>query len=750
MEDTHFRTCPLCEATCGLEITVRDGAVHRIRGDRDDVFSRGFICPKGSTLKQLYEDPDRLRAPLIRRGVGHVEATWDEAFAEIDRRLTAIIAEHGADSVGVYLGNPNAHTLASLFWTRPVLRSLGSRNIFSASTVDQMPRHVSSGMMFGDPNAFVVPDLDRTDYLLMLGANPYESNGSLATAPDWPGRLEAIRTRGGRIVVVDPRRTRTAQAADEHVSIRPGTDALFLCALAAVIAEEGLVDTGEATLHLNGLDDALNSVAAFTPASVEDQTGLAADVTRRIARELAAADRAVVYGRIGVHTVAGGTVASWATDLLTTITGNLDRPGGGMWGLGAHARPRPAEGTRRGYGIGRWHSRVSGRPEVNGELPVAVLAEEIGTEGAGQIRAMITIAGNPVLTTPDSARLDAALASLDLMVSVDFYLNETTRHADVILPVPSPLEKSHYDAAFYNQSLRRIANWSPAVFATSQPSDSEVLGRLALLVRGEGPNGDAAVIDEELLMGVLERAVANRHGNVHGRDAAELRQAVHGDTPQDRLVDALVRTGPFGDGFGSEPDGLTLSVLQANPHGLDFGPLEPRLPGVLNTPSGKVDLAPPEIIAAVGSLLGQAPPRVGLTLIGRRDVRSGNSWLHIINVLMKGKERCTLLMHPGDADSRGLVTGDVAVVESRVGRIAAPVEVTDDIRHGVVCLPYGWGHDAPGARLRVAEGRPGVNTNILTDGDAFDPVSGNAVLNGIPVTVTADARAHELAPASTG
>ena len=736
MEATHFRTCPLCEATCGLEITVRDGAVHRIRGDRADVFSRGFICPKGSTLKQVHEDPDRLRTPLIRRGEGHVEATWDEAFAEIDRRLNAIVAEHGPDSVGVYLGNPNVHTLGSLFWTRPLLHALGSRNVFTASTVDQMPRHVSSGLMYGDPNAFVVPDLDRTDYLLMLGANPYESNGSLATAPDWPGRLEAIRERGGRIVVVDPRRTRTAQAADVHLSIRPGTDALFLCALAAVIAAEGLVDTGAATPHLSGLDEALSAIAPFTPEAVQERTGIAADVIRRIARELATAEHAVVYGRIGVHTVPSGTVASWATDLLTTITGNLDRPGGGMWGLGAHARPRPAEGTRRGYQIGRWHSRVSGRREVNGELPVAVLAEEIETEGPGRIRAMITIAGNPVLTTPHSARLDAALASLELMVSVDLYLNETTRHADVILPAPSALEKSHYDAAFYNQSLRRIANWSPAVFTTAQPSDSEVLGRLALIVRGEGPNGDPEVIDEELLMGILERAVTNPHANVHGRDAAELRQMVHGDTPQDRIVDALLRTGPFGDGFGAERDGLSLAVLQANPHGLDLGPLEPRLPGVLNTPSGKVELAPTEIVDAVRRLLDESPTRTGLTLIGRRDVRSGNSWLHNVNVLVKGKERCTLLIHPGDADERGLATGDVAVVESRVGRIAVPVEVTDEMRLGVVCLPYGWGHDAPGARLRVAERRPGVNTNVLTDGAVLDPVSGNATLNGIPVTVT--------------
>jgi anaerobic selenocysteine-containing dehydrogenase len=557
----------------------------------------------------------------------------------------------------------------------------------------------------------------------------------LATAPDWPGRLEAIRTRGGRIVVVDPRRTRTAEAASEHLSIRPGTDALFLCALAGVIAAEGLVDTGAATPHLNGLDEALNTVAAFTPEAVEERTGIAADVTRRIARELAAAEHAVVYGRIGIHTVPGGTVASWATDLLTTITGNLDQPGGGMWGLGAHARPRPPEGTRRGYGIGRWCSRVSGLAEVNGELPVAVLAEEIETEGLGQIRAMITIAGNPVLTTPHSARLDAALASLELMVSVDIYLNETTRHADVILPVPSALEKSHYDAAFYSQSLRRIANWSPAVFTTDQPSDTEILGRLALVMRGAGPNGDTHVIDEELLMGILNGAVANRHANVYGRDATELRQMVDGETPQDRLVDALLRTGPFGDGFEPDSDGMSLAVLRANPHGIDLGALEPRLPSVLNTPSGKVELAPPQIIDAARRLLDEPPRRDGLTLIGRRDLRSGNSWLHNVNVLMKGKERCTLLIHPSDADERGLVTGDVAEVESRVGRIAVPVEVTDEMRIGVVCLPWGWGHDAPGARMRVAEGRPGVNSNVLTDGAVLDPLSGNGVLNGIPVTV---------------
>ena len=386
-----------------------------------------------------------------------------------------------------------------------------------------------------------------------------------------------------------------------------------------------------------------------------------------------------------------------------------------------------------GYQIGRWHSRVSGLPEVNGELPVAVLAEEIEEQGPGQIRAMITVAGNPVLTTPHSSRLDAALASLEFMVSVDIYLNETTRHADVILPVPSPLEKSHYDVAFYNQSLRRIANWSPAVFDTTQPSDGEVLGRLALILRGEGAHADPAVIDEELLMGVLRAAAGNAHGNVFGRDPGELRQLVDGDSAQDRIVDALVRSGPFGDGFGSVPDGLTLEVLQANPHGIDFGPLEPRLPSVLNTPSGKVELAPPEIIEAVHGLAGDLDVASGLTLIGRRHVRSGNSWMHNIDVLVKGKERCTLLIHPNDAEQRGLADGDLAEVGSRAGCVTVPVEVTDEMRAGVVSLPYGWGHSAPGARMRVAERRPGVNSNILTDGSVLDKVSGNATLNGIPV-----------------
>ena len=733
----HNRTCPLCEATCGLEITMEGDRVARIRGDRDDVFSHGFICPKGSTLRQLHEDPDRLRAPLVRKGDTHVEVSWPEAFAEVERLLGPVLDGPTRDACAIYLGNPTIHNHAGTLYVRPLIMGLGTTNIYSASTVDQMPKHVSAGLMFGDPLTIPVPDVDRTDYALLLGANPWESNGSLATAPDFPGRLTAIRERGGRVVVVDPRRTKTAEEADEHVAIRPGTDAHWLCALANVLFAEDLVDLGDVDGIADGVEAVRELVAPFTPEAVADVCRVDAETTRRIARELAAAPSACVYGRIGTCTVEFGTLASWAVDVINALTGNLDRPGGAMFPYPAHTTPHPPTPGGRGFTIGRHHSRVKGHPEVRRELPVATLADEILTPGEGQVRALITFAGNPVRSCPDSTRLDEALASLDAMVSVDPYLNETTRHADVILPPPSPLAKSHYDLGFYGLSVRNIANWSPPILEADGPGESEILARLTLIVSGQGAEADPAIVDGLLIDNLLGRAV-REGGTLEGRDPAELAALLDGDGPEDRALDAMLRAGPYGDRFGAVPDGLSLAKLREHPHGIDLGPLTPQLPAALRTPSGRVELAPEPIVADMARLTGDLTDGAradGLVLVGRRDLRSNNSWMHNLEVLVKGKPRCTLHVHPDDASRLGLTDGATARVASRVGAVDAPVEITDAVMTGVVSLPHGWGHDASGTRMEVARRYAGVNSNALTDGDRIDPLSGNAVLNGIPVTV---------------
>jgi anaerobic selenocysteine-containing dehydrogenase len=710
---THFRTCPLCEATCGLELTVRDGEVTRIRGDRDDVFSHGFICPKGTTLGKLHADPDRLRTPLVRSGGVLVEATWEEAFAAVAEGLGRIWADGDRDAVAVYLGNPTAHSLAGAMFAGPLIKSLGTKNVFSASTVDQMPKHVSSAYLFGNPNAMPVPDLDRTDYLLMLGANPFESNGSLCTAPDFPGRMAAIRDRGGRIVTVDPRRTKTAQASDEHLAIRPGTDALWLAALITEIHRAGLVDR------------ALASLEAFDADSVAGHTRIDAATTRRIAHALAAAPSAAVYGRIGTHTTEFGTLASWLVELANAATGNLDRPGGAMFptsAVGAPTAGRTPGG--RGFTAGRWRSRVGGHPEIKGEMPVAALAEEIETPGPGQVRALITSGGNPIRSCPNSERLEAAIDSLEFMVSIDIYLNETTRHADVVLPSPSALAKPHLDIAFYGLSVRNVVNYSPPLHPADDPSEPgmdehDIFARLALIAGGLGPDADPSVLTDMMLSTLAERA---------GLDVDAELAAAEGTPAVEAMLDLMLRTGPYD---------LTMDDLRAAPHGIDLGPLEPRLPGMLRTASGKVELAPQPIIddvARLAAALGEKPDE-RLLLVGRRHLRSNNSWMHNIEVLVKGKPRCTLQLHPTDASARGVADGDQVLVRSDVGELEAVVETTDDIAVGTVSLPHGWGHGVDGTRGRVAATTAGVNSNVLTGDQTIDPLSGNARLNAIPVDV---------------
>ena len=737
-----YRTCPLCEATCGLEITTAGDEVLAVRPDHDDVFSHGFICPKGVGLKELHDDPDRLRTPMLRQADGSfASATWDEAFAEIDRRLPPILEAHGRDAVGAYLGNPAAHNLGPIIYGRALLRALGSKNVFSASTVDQMPKHVSAGLMFGGPFRIPVPDLDRTEHLLIFGADPMVSNGSLMTAPDARGRLRQIQARGGKIVVFDPRRSRTAEVADEHHFIRPGTDAQLLFAIVAVLFEEDLISTGALAGHCNGIDEVRELSGEFTPEAVAPLCGIAPDEIRRVARELAAADRAAVYGRIGTCTQEFGTLASWLVDVVNVLTGNLDRPGGALFprpvagGSPARDTPGPGRGTR----FGRWQSRVRGLGEVLGELPVSCLAEEIETPGEGQIRALITIAGNPALSTPNSGRLDRALDALEFMVSVDIYLNETTSHADVVLPAPAPLERSHYDLALYQFAIRSVANYSPPVFEADMPAEWQTLLRLAGVVAGQGPDVDVEAFDTMVALEMARREASAAGSPIAGRDPGEIVAALAPRVGPERILDLLVRVGPFGEGLGEDPDGLTLAALEASPHGIDCGPLESRVPDALLTPSAKIELAPEPIVADVDRLRASLGRHVNgaMVLIGRRQQRSNNSWMHNLPLLVKGKPRCTARLHPDDAARFGLEDGGPVRVTSRAGTVEVPVEVTEAIMPGVVSIPHGWGHDAHGMQMAVASDHAGVNSNILADEAVVDPLSGNAVLNGIPVELAA-------------
>jgi anaerobic selenocysteine-containing dehydrogenase len=721
----HYRTCPFCEATCGLEIETDGRDVLSIRGDEDDVLSHGFICPKAYGLKELHEDPDRLTTPLVRRDGELVEASWEEAFEEIDRHLPPILEKHGRNAAAAYIGNPNAHNLSALVYGSAWLRALGSQNIYSASTVDQMPKQVSSGLMFGTMLSVPVPDVDRTDHLLILGANPLVSNGSLLTAPDMRGRMRGIRERGGKVVVIDPRRSRTAEEADEHHFIRPGTDAHLLLGIASTLVEEGLDEPGRLAEHTNGLDEVRELVGQFPPERVSPVCGIAPEDIRRMARELAAAERAAVYARIGTTTQEFGTLASWLVDVVNVLTGNLDREGGAMFTLAAAGQRNTVgePGKGKGVNLGRWGSRVRGLPESFGELPVACLAEEIETPGEGQVRALITVAGNPVVSTPNSGRLERAIESLEFMLSVDIYVNETTRHADVILPGPEPLEKSHYDLALYQLAVHNVANYSPPVFPRngSGPDEWQVSLRLAGILSGQGASADVEALDD-----LVARTVAQR--SFPDRDPDEVLAEVEPRRGPERVLDLMLRAGPYD---------LTLADLEANPHGVDLGPHRERIPEALRTPSGKIELAPEPIVADLERVRASLDRRNGgMVLIGRRQLRSNNSWMHNLNALVKGKDRCTMHLNPEDAERLGLADGARALVRSAAGEIEAPVEITDAIMPGVVSIPHGWGHDTPGVRMRVASEHPGVNSNVLADESMVDPLSGNAVLNGIPVEVS--------------
>jgi anaerobic selenocysteine-containing dehydrogenase len=689
---------------CGIAIDVDGDKVVGIRGDDADPFSRGHICPKAPAIADLHTDPDRLRQPLRRVGSDFVPISWEEALDEAAARLLAVQGAHGRNSVAMYFGNPTVHNHGSGLFAPLLLRALKTKSRYSATSVDQLPHQLVSFFMLGHQLLLPVPDLDRARFLLVIGANPLASMGSLMTAPDVKERLQAIRGRGGRVVVVDPRRTETAKIADEHLFIRPGTDALFLAALVNEVFALGPPRLRHLGKLVRGIDEVRDALRGFGADEAQAATGIPAETTRRLARELWTTDPAVVYGRMGASTQAFGSLCQWLIQVLNVLTGNFDRPGGAMFAkpcVDLVALSGLAQVGRGGYG--RWRSRVRGLPEAGGELPVASMAEDMLTPGEGQLRGLVTFAGNPVLSTPNGAQLDRALAGLDFMVSIDCFLNETTRHAHLILPPVSPLERSHFDAVFHLLSIRNTAKWSPAVF--------------------EKPAGSKH--DWEILLGLVDRLDQKRASL-----GKRLQNKLLAKLGPDGMIDLLLRGGPYGLLRG----GLSVSKLRETPHGVDLGPLGSQLPGRLPKSHPFIQLAPPELLADLSRLRASTVPD-GLVLIGRRHIRSCNSWMHNVPKLVAGKPRCTLLLHPDDATRLGIAAGDAVSVTSRVGQVQVPVEISDEIMPGVVSLPHGWGHGRSGVRLRVASQHPGASVNDLTDELLVDALSGNAAFSGVPVEV---------------
>ncbi len=692
----------LCEAMCGLAVTIEDGRATRIEGDREDPFSRGHVCPKAVALEDIRVDPDRVREPSVRDpgGGGWRTVDWPHAIDAAADGLASVVKAHGRDAVAVYLGNPMAHNGHGLLGAGVLLGVLRTKMRFSATSADQLPHMLVALEMFGHQALLPVPDVDRAQYFLCIGANPLVSNGSIMTAAGIERRLKELRARGGRLVVIDPRRTETARMADEHHFVTPGSDALLLMAMVHTLFEDKLVKLGRLSGATRGLDALERAAEPFSPERVAPHTGISADVTRRLARELSAASSGVVYGRVGVCHSEFGALAAWLVVVLNALSGNLDRPGGAMFTTPAVDVVRLGALLGQKGSFGRYKSAVRGLPEFGGELPVACLAEEIE---AGNIRALVTIAGNPVASVPNGARLAAALEKLEAMVSLDIYRNETTRHAHVLLPTSFGLEREHFDLLLQAVAVRNVTRWSPALF--------------------EPPPG---VRDDWAILTDLACAVASRvpGGTLPGIAA----RAARALGPQ-RVFDAALRAGPHR---------LSVRKLKEHPHGLDLGALEPRLPNSLHTSDRRIHIAPPRFVADVPRLrasMDAKPSDDGLVLVGRRHLRSNNSWMHNSQRLVKGREACTLLMHPRDATARGLATGTRVRLRSRVGEVSVSLEVSDEMTPGVVSLPHGWGHGRQGVELRIAREHAGASINDVTDEARIDALSGNAAFSGTPVVV---------------
>ena len=730
-ETVHRYTCPLCECMCGVDVHVSaERQVTLVRGAKDDVWSKGYICPKGSALGHLHHDPDRITVPMVRDGEQWREVSWDDAFRRCEELIHPLLDRDGPTAFTAFVGNPAGHSFSLSRYLSQMIMPSGMPHIYSAGTVDQWPKNVTSILLYGNQWTIPVPDIARTDYWLLMGGNPHASGGSLMAKPDVLSEIEAIRARGGKVVVVDPRRTKTADVSDEWIGIQPGTDSAWLLAIVNVLFAEGSIQLGHLADMVADVDQLRDACAPFTPEAVAGLTRVPAETTRRIAHEIVAAEAASIYGRIGLCNQEFGTLASWMIDVLAIVSGNFDRPGTLMF---ANPVPFPLAwmASTKANGLpsfGRWNSRVRGAPEVLGQVPASCLAEEIAAPGPGQIKGLINVAANPVISVPDSARLEEALPQLECMIAIDNYLNETTRHAHVLLPGPSPLETPHFDDMLWGFAAHSAGKWSEPVFPLDRLDEWQILIRLGQIMAGKhDADTDVAAIDDSWF-GVLCRA--------KGLDPADILPLYDHGGPE-RMIDWSIRVGPFGDMYGARPGGLTLASFKAEPNGIDCGPAIPRAADAVRTPDGKIHLAPDYLLGDLPRLQARLDTPVdGMVLVSRRHVRSKNTWLHNVRVLVRGKERCTLMVNPGDAARIGISDGSTARVSSPAGSVLVPVEITDEMLSGVVSLPHGWGHDKDGTRLSVAREHAGVNNNLLAPGDFVDTLSGNAAVNGIPVEVT--------------
>lgn len=690
---THYRTCNLCEAMCGLEISVDGSKIIKIEGDRNDPFSRGHICPKAVALKDIYEDNNRLKFPVKRTANGWQQISWEEAFTEVISKIKDIQAKYGNNAVGMYQGNPSIHNLGTSMNSPAFAKSLRTKNLFSATSADQLPHHFAAWQMFGHPMLMPIPDIDHTDYMLIIGGNPIASNGSIMSVPDVANRLKAIQKRGGNVVVIDPRFTETAAKADEHHFIRPGTDAFLLLAMINTLFAENLIDLGKLAEFTDGIDALRELSQPFAPEKVEKQTGISASTIRQLAYDFTQAKAAVCYGRVGVSVQVFGSIAQWLINTINVLSGNLDREGGAMFTAPAVDFLARAKAENK---FNRWQSRVRKLPEFLGELPVATLAEEILTEGEGQIKAMITSCGNPVLSTPNGVQVDKALEQLEFMVAIDIYINETTRHAHIILPPATGLEVSHYDITFHVLAVRNTAKYSEALFT-----------------KAEGAKYDWEIYQE----------LAHRLNN--SPDAPFTAE------PPELKLDMGLQFGPYS---------LSLKQLKDNPHGIDLGALKPCLPQRLLNTDKRINIAPDLLVKDIDRLcryLDDDALQNGFDylLIGRRHLRDNNSWMHNAERLVKGRNRCTLMMHSADAKKLNLDSQSIVKVSSRVGAVELPIEITDHMMQGVVSMPHGYGHARKGVKLDIAAKYAGVSINDLTDEYILDELTGNAAFNNVAVRI---------------